>query len=79
MRWIGEHDAVKRFDTVQIAREPEIAWWARALGDAAPRLRTVYGYVNNHYEGHSPSTVRALYAALGISHARPARVQTSLF
>jgi hypothetical protein len=36
--------------------------------------------VNNHYQGHSPATVRALYAALGIPHARPERVQqTSLF
>ncbi len=78
VRWIGDHDALTRFDAVQIARDGEIAWWARALAQASPRLRTVYGYVNNHYAGHSPATVRALYAALGIAHVRPARIiQTS--
>lgn len=80
VRLIGDHDAFTRFDAVQLGRIDEIAWWARAIGDAAPRLRQVYGYVNNHYQGHSPATVRALYAALGIAHARPIRVrQTSFF
>lgn len=80
LRLIGDHDAFTRYDVVQLGREREIAWWAAAIGAAAPRLRRVYGYVNNHYQGHSPATVRALYAALGIAHARPPRVtQTSLF
>ncbi|GAC1613505.1 MAG: DUF72 domain-containing protein [Vulcanimicrobiaceae bacterium] len=80
VRWVGNRDAVTRFDAVQIERGAEIAWWARALANASPRLQTVYGYVNNHYAGHSPATVRALYAALGVAHVRPDRiVQTSLF
>lgn len=80
VRLIGDHDAFARFDAVQLGRKDEIAWWARAISSAAPRLRRVYGYVNNHFQGHSPATVRALYAALGIAHVRPARVeQTSLF
>ena len=80
MRWIGDHDAFTRFDAVQRSREDEIAWWEKALRAAAPRLKRVFGYVNNHYQGHSPATVRSLYAALGVAHERPARVQqTSLF
>ncbi len=80
VRLVGDHDAFTQFDRVRIGRTDEIAWWARAIGAAAPRLKRVYGYVNNHFQGHSPATVRALYAALGIAHARPARVtQTSLF
>jgi uncharacterized protein YecE (DUF72 family) len=80
VRWIGSHDAFTRFDTVQQSRESEIAWWEKALRAAAPRLKRVFGYVNNHYQGHSPATVRSLYAALGLAHERPVRVQqTSLF
>jgi uncharacterized protein YecE (DUF72 family) len=80
VRWVGAHDAFTRFDAVQCARDGEIAWWARELREAAPRLRTVHGYVNNHYQGHSPATVRALYQALGIAHERPRRIeQRSLF
>ena len=80
LRWIGSHDAFDRFDRVRLPREREIAWWARAL-EVVPRApRSVYGYVNNHYSGHSPATVRALYAALGRPRERPERiVQTSLF
>jgi uncharacterized protein YecE (DUF72 family) len=78
LRWIGDHDAFERFDREQRSRAPEIAWWARALRGRRPKR--IYGYVNNHYSGHSPATVRALYAALGIERARPRRItQTSLF
>jgi uncharacterized protein YecE (DUF72 family) len=80
LRWIGDHDAFVRFDREQRSRAGDIAWWAQALR-ALPRApKCVYGYVNNHYAGHSPATVRALCAALGVSHERPKRVtQTSLF
>jgi len=80
VRWIGNHDSLTRFDVTQIAREDEIAWWQRAIVEVSPRVKTVYGYVNNHYAGHSPATVRALFAALGVAHLRPTRIeQTSLF
>jgi len=80
VRLVGDRDAVARFEGVRIAREADVAWWAHALRGAPASLRRVYGYVNNHYSGHSPATVRALYGALGIAHERPQRVrQTSLF
>ncbi len=80
VRLVGERDAFSRFDAVQVSREADIAWWAGTIASAAPPLQRVYGYVNNHFQGHSPATVRALYAALDIAHSRPQRVrQTSLF
>lgn len=80
LRWLGRRDAVQRFDRVVIDRRAGVARWAAAIGEAAPRLRRISGYVNNHYAGHSPAIVRDLYAALGIPHTRPARIeQTSLF
>ncbi len=80
LRLIGDHDAFTQFGAVQRDRTREITWWARAIGAAMPRLERVYGYVNNHYQGHSPATVRALYDALGVPHVRPVRVtQPTLF
>jgi len=80
LRWVGIHDAFDRFDAVVVPREREIAWWVEALRSAPPQLKRVFGYANNHYQGHSPATVRAVYAALGIARARPKRVeQTTLF
>jgi uncharacterized protein YecE (DUF72 family) len=80
LRWIGVHDAVRRFDRVVFDRREPIARWAAAIAARPARIKRVCGYVNNHYSGHAPATVRALYAALGIGHERPARiVQGSLF
>ena len=80
VRLIGEHDAFDRFDRTRLDRSTELGWWARALAARPANVRRVYGYVNNHYAGHSPATVRALYAALGVARLRPSRVtQTSLF
>jgi uncharacterized protein YecE (DUF72 family) len=80
VRLIGVHDAFDTYGSVRLDRSGEIAWWARAIREAMPRLERVFGYVNNHYQGHSPATVRSLYAALGIPHERPKLVtQPSLF
>ena len=80
VRWLGARDAVTRFGAVTIGRAGEIERWRAVLAFPPARVRTVFGYVNNHYQGHAPATVRALYAALGIAHRRPARIeQPSLF
>ncbi len=80
LRWIGVRDAVARFDRVIIERGAELRRWAAAVRAAAPRLRRISGYVNNHYAGHSPAVVRALYRELGLPHTEPPRIeQTSLF
>ncbi len=78
VRLLGTGDAVTRFDAVHLDRDDDLAWWAQTLRSLPARVRTVFGYANNHYQGHSPATVRALYEALGIAHHRP-DPQPSLF
>lgn len=80
VRWLGERDAVARFDRVTIDRSANLARWTKAIAAAAAAIERICGYANNHYMGHSPATIRALYAALGIRHDRPPRViQGALF
>ena len=80
IRWLGRRDAVSRFGEVTIDRADRVTRWAEAIRATSPRRERISGYVNNHYSGHAPATVRDLYAALGIAHERPARIeQTSLF
>jgi len=79
VRWIGSRNAVERFDLVRLDRDDDVAWWVQTLRAIPSSVRTVYGYANNHYQGHSPATVRAFYEALGVVHQRPMPTQPSLF
>ena len=80
VRWMGRRDAVTRFDRVSIDRRTEIERWSELLQFAALSLERICGYANNHYMGHSPATVRALYSALGIERKPPSTsIQTELF
>ena len=80
LRWLGARDAVRRYHAVQIDRTQRVAQWATAIKQAPSRVRRATGYVNNHFSGHSPATVRQLLAALGVPHVQPPRIeQTSLF
>jgi uncharacterized protein YecE (DUF72 family) len=80
LRWLGERDAVTRFDRVLFDRSAHLRRWAAAVRAAPATVRRVSGYANNHYAGHSPAVVRAFYAELGVPHDEPPRIeQTSLF
>lgn len=80
LRWLGVRGSIPRYDAAVIDRGESIAQWAEAIRDTAPQLARLAGYANNEYSGHAPDTVRKLYAALGIAHERPARIeQPSLF
>jgi uncharacterized protein YecE (DUF72 family) len=80
VRWLGSRGSVAQFNELVIDRSAEIAQWAEAIRDVAPQLTRLAGYANNQYAGFSPGTIRMVYAALGIAHERPKRIQqTSLF
>ena len=80
VRWLGQRETFTRFGEIAIDRGDRIARWADAIRDTAPQLTRLSGYANNQYAGHSPGTIRAVYAALGVAHERPQRIeQTPLF
>lgn len=80
IRWLGVWDAVEHFNRVIFDREAQLRDWAHAVRALSGKLDRVCGFANNYYSGHSPATVRAFYAALGVPHTRPPHIeQTSLF
>ena len=53
------------FDRVQIERTTSLDVWERLIRALRGSVRDIYGYANNHYQGHSPATVRAVLSRLG--------------
>jgi len=66
---------------VQIDRLRELELWAGVIAQLAHRGRTVYGYVNNHFAGHSPASVRELQRMLNLQPVDPEQLgeQMTLF
>lgn len=81
IRWMGRRRQGMDFSRVQVDRETDLARWARVLEALAQRVKTVYGYFNNHYEGHSPHSVQAMQRLLGqeVVDPRGLRPQVELF
>lgn len=75
VRWMGEQRRITDFSYVQIDRDSELAAWAQALEALAARVRTVYGYFNNQYQGHSPQSARAMQQLLGQAVVAPEMLQ----
>jgi uncharacterized protein YecE (DUF72 family) len=69
------------YSRVQINREQEFALWAKAFGTLQQKVKTVYGYFNNHFQGHSPASANQFKRLLGQSIVEPSALenQPSLF
>ncbi|HET7039090.1 MAG TPA: DUF72 domain-containing protein [Gemmatimonadales bacterium] len=76
VRWMGTDRHLTEFSRVQLDREEELETWAAALRRLLPRVDTVYGYVNNHFQGHGPASARAIQRLLGAARVEPAELRT---
>lgn len=81
LRWMGPNRDLTDFSHVQVPRAGEAREWAGVLRRATELGIDVYGYVNNHYEGHSPASARQLQSLLGQRPVDPREIgdQISLF
>jgi uncharacterized protein YecE (DUF72 family) len=81
VRWMGPDRAITDFSRPLHDRSAELRAWAEVLRGIAARGTDVFGYVNNHFAGHSPANVRELLALLGERVVPPDELgeQTSLF
>ncbi len=71
VRWMGPDRSIVDYSRVQVDRAAELGAWGDALGALAGGGREVYGYVNNHFSGHSPQSVRELQRLLGLRPVSP--------
>ncbi|HSG82541.1 MAG TPA: DUF72 domain-containing protein, partial [Gemmatimonadota bacterium] len=64
-RWLGERPHLESYSQMLFDRSSDIAGWAKLLVELSGRVREIYGFFNNHYEGHSPASARRLLKRLG--------------
>jgi uncharacterized protein YecE (DUF72 family) len=66
VRWLGRREDIPDddFSHVRINRDAQLERWAEQIQAYLRAGVIVYGYFNNHYQGHSPASVRAIQAWL---------------
>ncbi len=77
-RWMGGRHGVLRYTHAQIDRSEEVEAWAEILLRLEGQVREIYGFFNNHYEGHSPSSARRLLKRLGQPVTEPEELDSQL-
>lgn len=78
LRWMGPDRTIVDYSRIQVDRTKEVSTWARTLRTMMARVKTAYGYVNNHFAGHSPATIRMLQEQLGLPVVQPERMGDQL-
>lgn len=81
LRWMGPDRSIVDYSHLQVDRSAELDAWAAMVPLLQAQVRTVYGFVNNHFAGHSPASVRMLQSRLGIETVDPNTIgdQPTLF
>ena len=81
LRWMGANRDIVDYSRIQVDRIKELEQWAAVLWPVALERVRVYGYVNNHFAGHSPQSVRELQRMLRQTPVEPETLgeQMSLF
>jgi uncharacterized protein YecE (DUF72 family) len=80
VRWLGPRELTD-FSRIQIDRTRELGEWAEAFNKLVMSASQIYGYFNNHYQGHSPASCNYFKRLLGLPVVDPDElvVQPSLF
>ena len=81
LRWMGPDRTITDYSQLQVDRSAELDAWAAMIPVLQGQVREVYGYINNHFAGHSPASVRMLQQRLRLKVVDPAGIgeQSSLF
>jgi uncharacterized protein YecE (DUF72 family) len=80
VRWMGPRELTE-FSKIQINRDRELSEWAEAIEVLSGSVEAIYGYFNNHYQGHSPGSGNLLKRLIGQAVIDPESLieQPSLF
>jgi len=81
LRWMGPNRDIVDYSRIQHDRTHELEQWSEAILMLIQKVSAVYGYVNNHFAGHSPYSARQLQRLLGQRPVEPEEIgeQISLF
>jgi uncharacterized protein YecE (DUF72 family) len=81
VRWMGPDRRLVDYSHVQVSRDEEMGAWSHALQALRGRVREIFGYFNNHFQGHAPESARRMQQRLGQPVVAPAalRDQGDLF
>jgi uncharacterized protein YecE (DUF72 family) len=71
VRWLGNREDVKRLNQVVVDRLTDFDRWSVELDHISRKVQRIYGYVNNHYAGHSPASVNDLKRRVGQQPVQP--------
>jgi uncharacterized protein YecE (DUF72 family) len=71
IRWMGPDRSLVDYSRIQVDRSKELDAWTAIMPAIATRVDAVYGYINNHFAGHAPASVRELHAKLGLPVREP--------
>jgi len=80
IRWLGPR-VLTDFSRIQIDKSRELTAWKLAIEELSRKSVSVFGYFNNHYQGHSPGSANLLKSMLGLPTNDPSILvrQPSLF
>ncbi len=81
LRWMGPNRDLVDYSRIQHDRTRELEEWSEAILMLIQKVKAVYGYVNNHFAGHSPYSARQLQRLLSLRPVEPEELgeQISLF
>ncbi len=71
LRWLGDRREIEKYDRVQIDRADSFQSWEGAIMAQLGKVQEVYGYFNNHWAGHSPSSANEMKQRLGLATLDP--------
>jgi uncharacterized protein YecE (DUF72 family) len=77
VRWLGRRQDIEQFDRIQIDRTEDMRQWSETVMGFIRQGVDLYGYFNNHYAGHSPTSARLFAEMLGFE-LRPAGDHTPM-
>lgn len=81
VRWMGSERRFTDYSRVQADPAEEFALWGPVLEQLANRVGRLFGFVNNHFQGHAPHSARQFQQLLGQVPVAPEslREQVELF
>ena len=66
VRFIGQHGKFPSHEAERADVTQSLRWWAKALGEVEPKLKTIYGFFNNDYAGYAVGTCDRFREMLGM-------------